>query len=222
MHMVDWLFVQRINMKNENELDKQIKAIWKYPVYDGITNIGNYLNAKHKILWILKEPNKDRPRQIWNHRDFHNCDVSIYPDWKRTYQKIIYVSYGILNTVFEYNNIPPFDGLNSEINGKNILRDIAIININKRGGGSNAIQRTIDNSYSQNSMFIQKQIKLINADIIINASRVWQLFSDLSDEKSTCLQKINIQYKMNGSKIIINCYHPNARIGEELYCNSIF
>lgn len=205
---------------NQEDFDNKITKIWDYPVLDGIVNQKRFASNKTKILWILKEPDKLNSTETWDHRDFHH-NVSCYNKWRATYQKIIYVSYGILNNVTNYWNLPEIDK-NAKINGVNILEDIALINLNKSGGGSVSNPTQIFNSYHNNKEFHLEHINWINSDLIINASRVWDIFNDLSCDKIVSLRKTNLQYSTNGKKLVVNTYHPNARFNEEVYCNSIF
>ena len=133
---------------NENELDQEIKTIWEYPVYDGITSIKNYRNAKFKILWILKEANKKKPKETWCQRELH-LEVSEYKKWRATYQKIIYTSYGILYNISKLNNIPDISG-SGYINKINVMKSLAVVNINKNGGTSRSDNKKIKDSYIKN------------------------------------------------------------------------
>jgi len=207
-------------ISRNNALDDQIIKEWKYPVFDGINNISVYKKSKYRILWIMKEPNKDRPREITNHRKFHK-NICIYDNWRRTYQKIIYVTYGILNNILTYSKLPEIDEY-ARINGKYIIDDLAIININKNGGNSKANQKIINDQYLKHKEFLLTQIKSIDPNIIINASRVWTLFSDITSSEYRSLKSANFQYAISNNRIIVNSYHPNSHYKEELYCNQIF
>jgi len=208
-------------MKDVAELDAEIRRIWNNAVVDGISDLKTFNSAPRKILWILKEPNKERPKQTWDHREFHHKGVHLgYDRWKNTYQKIIKTSYAILAGWKDIKLIG-FDPDSSYIEGENILSSVAIININKSGGTSSSLGQLIDGQYRAHRDFILNQIKVIDADIIINASRVDALYEDILPDPSQNLRKIKVKYKIDGKRILINTFHPNARIREELYCNSI-
>jgi hypothetical protein len=182
-------------------------------ISDGITDINIYNDIKPKILWILKEPN-DISESSWDQRDFHK-DVSTYNDWRRTYKLIIKTTYAIFNNIKEFDNIP------DEYNIRNILHKIAFINIKKKGGGAQANEAIIRNTYYRDKELILEQIDLINPDIIINCSRVWNFFIDLVSTHDTKPDN-EFQYGFKDNKLIIHAYHPNnTTTTNEKYFNNI-
>jgi hypothetical protein len=204
-------------MNKENHFDSIIYQNWKTPIYDGITNISKFRKSKIKILWILKEAHKAN-NTPWNHRDFHK-DVSGYKYWRKTYQKIMYVCHGIIYGKNCLEDISDIEN-NGTIDGENILESIAIINVNKSGIKSPfSFQHSINRAYHNKKEIILKQIEEINPDIIINSSRVWDLFTDLSSNKIEKAGKFN--FSRNKKRLIINCYHPNAFYSERKYCDTI-
>jgi len=194
-------------------------------VFDGITNQKRFKEVNPKILWILKESNTgDNPREKSCHRDFHK-NVTDYPLWRRTYKKIIYVVYGVLNKCFTYRNLHEITD-DAKIDGINVLEDIAIININKIGGDSMSKQSKINKEYDVHKEFLLEQIKAINPDIIINSSRVWNLFTDLVPEENIKeYGKQDLQYGITEEgRFVIHYYHPNQRkkgVTDLIYCNNI-
>ena len=215
-----------IVMKN-SKWDKKAQEEWlgKNLVFDGITNQKRFEKANPKILWILKEANKGEGKDDWwDHREFHE-DVSRYPRWPRTYQPIIWTAYGLLNKCYAWSDLPQINE-KALINGKNVLEDIAIININKKGGSSSSYQATIDKEYADHKKFLTDQISEINPDIIINSSGVFDLFTDFVPEENQRCFDDKIWYgKTKAGKFFIHYYHPNRRVKgftDELYCNHIF
>ena len=204
-------------LKTANALDREIDEIFKNPVYDGITSITNYLKATKRILWILKEANKSSQKDSWYHRDFHK-DITVYNKWKATYKRIIYTSYGILNNQRNWYKIPWIQN-DSTINDINVMKQIAIININKSGGTSVSDNSFIQKVYVEKKNFILKQIKSIEPDIIINCSSVYELTEDLKNIYK--LRKNKYSYSSN-QIILLEAYHSNARnITDEEYFNGI-
>lgn len=204
-------------LKTANALDREIDEIFKNPVYDGITSITNYLKATKRILWILKEANKSSQKDSWYHRDFHK-DITVYNKWKSTYKRIIYTSYGILNNQRNWYKIPWIQN-DSTINDINVMKQIAIININKSGGTSVSDNSFIQKVYVEKKNFILKQIKSIEPDIIINCSSVYELTEDLKNIYK--LRKNKYSYSSN-QIILLEAYHSNARnITDEEYFNGI-
>lgn len=211
-------------MKMAYSFDKKIRNNWDNAVIDGITNINRYKANETKLLWILKEPNKENPEEIFSHRNFHK-DVSRYTKWQNTYRRIIYVSYGIINKQYKWHDIPDFKE-NSKIENVNILEDIAIININKSGGSSTSNDSFINKVYIEKKDLLIDQINSINPDVIINASRVYSLFYDLniSSQRINKLNTIKTEYFKRKDRLVINTYHPNCRVKnvtDEVYVGSI-
>jgi len=206
----------------ENEFDEIIKEHWKNPVLDGITNLNNYKKSKYKILWILKEANKSGGNdEEWVHREFHK-NVTQYTRWWATYKKIIYVSYGILHNNYDWDSIPDVDKGTERIDGKCILEDIAIININKSGGGSTSSQSMINKHYREKRKILLQQIDGIEPDIIINASRCEDLFKDIAQEsRISTLSNSSLKYFVTNNRLVMNYYHPASRFPTHKYCNDL-
>jgi hypothetical protein len=206
-------------IEKEKELDLKMSKIWDNPRLDGITDFEKYIKAPVKILWILKEPNE---KKGGNHRNFHK-DVRDYGLWTRTYANIMRVVYGILNEVYDYDNIPKIDTSECTIDDQILLDEIAIININKSGGGSSTNQRRLEQGYEQDNKreFLKKQIEFINPEIIINSHRINKFISDQIGENN--IVKIHGErFGFNNSRLIIDTSHPNT-IGysNKNYCNNI-
>ena len=102
-----------------------------------------------------------------------------------------------------------------------VLEEIAIININKSGGGSNTPSGKLDTEYKRDGVkdFLFKQIEFINPDIIINAHLVSQFFCDQVGTNEIIVTK-GARYSKNHNRLLIWTRHPN-RAHEISYCNSI-
>jgi hypothetical protein len=201
-----------LNVEELIVLEKSLPNIYgNNIIFDGITDITEYNNTPIKILWILKEPN-DPNKSSWDLRLLHK-NVSKYSKWRRTYKLIIKISYAIINNIFKFEDIP------NENEIKNILNNIAIINVNKVGGTSKSNDKIINDIYNKYKNTILQQIKYIEPIVIINCSRVNKIKEDLQNK---IIQQKNIfsaSFFNNG--IIINAYHPNCRYKHNLYFNNI-
>lgn len=205
-------------ISNEDFFDKTIKQNWGKDglsvVFDGITNLEKYSKSPIKILWILKEGN-ERKHEDRNHREFHSC-VTWYSGWKSTYKNIILTSYGMLNNC-SFEKLPVLDE-DAKVNNQYVMDYIALININKNGGGGTANDSVIKANYAKHKEILLQQIHEINPDIIINCSRVSQLFNDISMQYGLTKMKyyskefeLLVNYAQNSSKLIIDYWHPNVR-----------
>ena len=204
-------------IKQQDKLDVEISKIWEHPFLDGITEYDLYVKAPVKILWVLKEPNGTKGG---NHREFH-LNVKDYTRWQNTYGNIMIVSYGILDGDKDFNEIPPIDKDECTINGSIILDEIAIINVNKSGGGSVTPWGRIEKEYNRDGVkdFLLKQIEFINPDVIINTHSVKKFFIDQVGDNE--IKKINAEeYSVNKNRLIIWTTHPN-RANKKYYCNNI-
>ena len=212
---------------NNSDFDETIKKEWPSPVmYDGITNIDRYKKANQKILWILKETNENGKGDDRYHRDFH-VDVTVYPYWKRTYKKIILSSYGIINNK-TYTDMLDFSNDKTLKGNYEILNDVAFINVNKTGGKAQSQDWFISECYQKHKETLLIQIDEISPDVIINCSRVKEVFEDISKQYDlankvfTSQDKYTVNYACNNKKLIIDYWHPNSRIENDWYCTQIF
>ncbi len=205
--------------------------------FDGIANINTYVNSPKKILWILKEGNwgddgsdemqsaekikeeklsKEVIAKNKRMKEYYE-DITAYSDWKRTFSKILYTNYGIIEGVDNYNKMPNLD-VDAKINGKNYLENCVFLNLKKIPGHSTSNMSVIRRFYNQHKPYILKQIKAVDADIIINASGVYELAKDLFPEGNYNDKQY---FTKDNNKLVIDVYHPNARVGSEEYINNI-
>jgi hypothetical protein len=217
--------------ETEDEFDSVIKQEWGLPiVYDGITNIDEYTKAPIKILWILKEGNEGEKQEERYHRDFHLDDhiVVYYSRWKSTYKNIILTTYGILYNI-PYKHIPSLSE-DSTVNGEYMLNKIALINVNKNGGGGSSNRNVIEANYTKHKNILLQQIDGINPDIIINCSRVKRLYEDVAEKygmekkQFTSEFELKVNFAENSSKLLIDYWHPNVRsyyVSSEAYQKQI-
>ncbi|WP_461257386.1 hypothetical protein [Treponema sp. R80B11-R83G3] len=208
--------------EKENELDEEMKTIWENPCVDGITEYSLYKDEPVKILWILKE--KNGSDCSITHRDFH-IDVRRYTRWQATYANIMYVSYGIREGIKYFSEIPHINKEVCTIGKENeiVLDKIAIININKSGGGSRTPKGKMIKEYERPGVkdFLFKQIEFINPDIIINTHGVENFFNDQVGSNEIINFEYNAErYAINKNKLIIWTTHP-CGAHQESYCNNI-
>jgi hypothetical protein len=212
----------------EKELDNKIKTIWLNPFLDGITNYDLYSKASIKLLWILKEPNGRNNSESRDMRIYH-ADVSGYDYWQVTFRNMIRIGHAIIDGIYEFNDIPPINYSNATIGQEElvILDDIAIINVNKTGGGSSSDQIFLNNEYERRGVkeLLFEQIELINPQIIINSHHVEKFFKDQIGD-SEILRK-NTQGLANFAytedrRLIIFTDHPGQRnYSDKVYCDNI-
>jgi hypothetical protein len=202
----------------QNELDNEISKIWEHPHFDGIIHYELYQKARIKLLWILKEPSNTKGG---NSREFCLNVKDYNPYWQNTFGNIMRVAYGILDGDKDYTEIPPINKKECTIGDSIILDEIAIININKSGGGKITLPGKLDREYERAGVkeFLLKQIEFIAPEIIINSHGVRPFFIDQTGGNET--KKINAEeYAVNNNRLIIWTTHP-TRAEPKSYCNNI-
>jgi hypothetical protein len=152
-------------MQSEYEqIIQSMRSIDSETIADGAVELDRYIQAKIKILWVLRETNGGGS---WDLRDFLKQPFS-YNKWHSTFGSVAKISHCLLN------NIKPED-LNFDAKSVvKALKYIAVININKKGGGSR-----IGPSYELHSKrfvdIIQSQIQLLSPELIIAAGTLDKL-----------------------------------------------
>ena len=214
--------------KKENEFDSIIRKKWGLPVvYDGITCIDSYKSAPVKILWILKEGNENVEQDERDHRDFHTDVAKYYSGWKATYKNVILPTYGMLHNL-DYKDLPALAD-DAKVNGEYVLDKIALINVNKNGGGSQANSSVIEENYTKHKDVLLQQIEGISPEVIINCSRVNRLFDDVCKKYNLTKNKFDfrpefdyvVDYAASPERLLINYWHPGAHITDESYQKQI-
>lgn len=183
-------------------------------------------NANRRLLIITKELNDT---EAWNVREEtgrQNCAAFSYQKGVPFIKNLRMWSYGLLNSTSDY--YPEFDkSRDMNVSGPFFENaPIAHINCKKQCGGAKINQKTLSEYINKYSIFLKKQIALYNADIIIccgsaNGQNIIldfvksQYLKDMHIVEGTCNW---IYYSPSTGKIVIDSYHPSARIGyQEVY-----
>jgi hypothetical protein len=228
--------IEKLKQK-EKEIAAEIYAIESgieglKPVADGIINIEDYVNAKYKILWILKEVhddwvvNKNGKRQCggWN----LTCAGEDQPEG--LYARIMNKPKSIYNFVAPRRIMLAsyciFEGTTDVIQNRDeskmfkALSSVAYINIKKIPGGSKAIEKQLKEAVEnkKNMAILQKQIETYNPDIII-CGHTLEFFSptssilkrDVKDKKTFCSNPDSRLCYYPLDKLYINTNHPSHK-----------
>jgi len=215
--------------KQQQDLDNQITNLYEQgddadvlPLFDGVVNPVNYFNSNPKILWILKEPHdgtddKGNPNGGgWPYREDLNDNFSKYSK-NKTWKKIAYTSYGILNHCF-YIDIKAKDK-NLEV--FEVIRDISFINIKKTPGRTESKYREIKKAYAISCKVLHQQINLFNPDVIIGGGILNFLINDLGLEEFK-KEGHGLKYYIKDKTLFIDAYHPSSfNLTDEEYANQI-
>ncbi|MBO4720456.1 MAG: hypothetical protein J5658_11360 [Prevotella sp.] len=193
------------------------------PVTDGVMDIDEYLKSSPRIMWVLKEPWDDIDENGipcgggWDMSEVFEKDDA----WKnRTWQPIIYASYGITNRCLWKD----MDWIRDDTRMANVLKKIAYINVSKMPGYTKSDGEKIRSAYSNWRDVLLEQIKMYEPQIII-FGYTFELFkNDLMGMDTEPIYRedgvIHV-YEKDGAKLL-DVYHPNQRIiSRELYIDSI-
>ncbi|MEX6627232.1 hypothetical protein [Tenacibaculum salmonis] len=201
-------------IKNKcEEISEKIKKIGKENnenyVIDGIINLNKYLEAKNKILWILKEANSEGSswsyiNKFQDKKWLNKCGKSI-----PTIKRVMYTTYGILRNP-KWENIP--DAKDEKCFEP--LQEIALLNIKKIPGGGNSNPKSITEAYNRNCKLLNLQVKTYNPDIIIfgNTFQYFKTadFPNIKETKREISTFGNHSYN-TGDKLYIHTWHPAVR-----------
>lgn len=196
-------------------------------ITDGIVNeskFGKYPESNLKILWILKEVNAKDQSESWDLTEFLWCrkekeeGLFNYDRWKSTFGLIVKVSWGLLNGLCKFEQIPK-----DLKNAADILDYIAVININKNPGSKRASWKRIKKSFldPENQKFLLQQIKEIKPNIIIGGNTLWLFYKN-----NVLLSNSDFNGKNWGTFkdgiLWIDAYHPNqTKITHEEYYRNV-
>lgn len=222
------------------EFDYKIENEWKGPhqdnqdsneeqnknsVLDGVVNPEKYLKAKYKILWILKQPygleeGGDLKKMLIKENWYDEMkEYNAY----RTWDPIIYVSYGMLNDSCQWCQWDDMDYVHENKEMPEFIQKIAIINVEKVSGTTRTSQNILKKAYNKNKVLLLEQIETYNPDIIIAGNTLPLFYEDLEInpiQKEHCYG--DCEWDTNNHRLYINAYHPSyGKRKEEAYVNTI-
>jgi hypothetical protein len=207
-----------------NLISEQIKQIGIdndcHFVIDGIIDTKKYLNAKYRVLWVLKEANSEC--DTWSYLEKFKDEEWLYRCGKSvpTLKRMIYTTYGILRNC-QWSEIPDAN------NEKSFepLQEIAIINIKKIPGGSASDPETIQSAYYENQELLKLQIETYNPNVVIFGNTMQFFcksdFDGLENAEKQITEYGNHYYDTN-DKLYIHTWHPAIRgVADEDYVMDI-
>ncbi len=186
--------------------EQVLKSIRRYDpqtVIDGAVVPARYAVAKPRILWVLREPNADNGG-AWDLREFLRKDSRLfgYPQWHCTYSALAKISHGLINCspAKHVGRLRPRAVVDA-------IRDVAVINVSKRGGkGKVEWGRLIPNAQDFTS-FVERQIAALAPEIVIAAGS-YKLLPESLREKSASLQgRVIGAVRLSQKMWLLRCYH---------------
>lgn len=169
-----------------------------------------YDKCNPRIMWILREPHGGGGNSLIEYVNNLSNPYENKSNWGSTYSVISKVTYGILNNYLPFGewiyNIPEL--LKS-------LSKIAIINLNKLGGGSKINWGLFKNNVLRQKMIIKQQISILHPNIII-CGGTWYFLVEYK-----IIEDIKLNDKSAGrlgDTIFIDVYHPaQTKISHRTY-----
>ncbi len=176
------------------------------PIQDGIISLSDYLVSKYRIMWVLKDANSIGDSD-WDQVDTIKrfSENGLDHAWKKTFQHIAYITFGILNNL-KWENIPDIDDKNSPVS--KILKSIAFINVKKIPGGNTSKDNELWEYSERYKDLLVDQIEKFEPNIVIfgNTLRYLLPHLNLSEDVETYN---NINFTSSNGKLLINICHPN-------------
>ena len=204
------------------KVDKQLLELQSRDpsiVPDGAVDLERYLTVRPRILWILREPNGPDPCDPWDLRQFLREELSTYKSWQATYGLVVKVSHGLLNGCKPWG-----DWANRARCIADCLRRVAVININKRGGGSRVNWKRLYQASLDFGEIVCQQVEALDPQIVILGG-TWGI---LPKELETQLSDLNNNSDSDFASVAVEgttyvrAYHPSqTRIRHETYYNRI-
>lgn len=198
---------------NKREALHQLFTEWEaaVPVYkgafirDGIVNEAAYEKARPRVLFISKETNLVAGKPAYDYSEMlsqepGNMFVKRLAQWAYGFQ----------------HKWPAFEQLSGNKDAAiwvDVLAQIAFLDVKKSGGTGKANDREIEQHIVMNRPWLQKQIEIIDPDVIVCTLRskalVMALF-ELSDKQwvQTPFNRCVFKY---GSAAVVDFYHPSGR-----------
>lgn len=194
-------------MKSKTEKLNKLFDEWEYSnkeyknkfVKDGINNEELFNKAKHKILFITKEPNNPKQeagdfREWWKEKLAYSFSFRI-AEW----------SYGILN------NFPEYDEIWKDNRPHDSIQQIAFMNLKKCGGGGSAEYDRMMNHANLNFTYLHKQIEIIQPDLIITGTSWPELRNSIFQNIVWVPSGYGIEIAKFKQAKVIDFYHPSSR-----------
>jgi hypothetical protein len=195
-------------------------------VIDGAINLEKYLNSKHKILWLLKEPYSTEDQSFAYKEMFTSKEL--YEDFFKnvavsTWHPIIYISYSILHNYLYWEEL---SYIRENPKMCDVVNEISIINANKNFSltGTYTIDSNLENGFEKFKSINLQQIENLNPEILIfgNTFYLYKKYLEITESNLTFKTDDNTLkiYEKNG-KIYFDANHPAKRISREKYINPI-
>jgi hypothetical protein len=182
---------------------------------DGAVEAFSYWQEPRRIVYLLKEVNVAEGEAAWDLPSF-------LLEAKRgaTWNMIAYWTFGLLNALPRWADVP---SANVDFRWE-WLRRIAVVNLNKAGGGASSDHRRLREIAVRDADLLREQLSLLDPDVVVCGGT-----GDLAAEflfDSAPLRRLesgaNLIDSRNGRAVVFAVAHPQSRCrGAELYASVI-
>lgn len=195
---------------------------------DGEEENKSWALAKPRILFVTKDQNAGK-ESAWDVRtEIGRRDIKRHCIQSAFYRNLMYQLFGIHNTTS--SKVADFEFQNKEAIDLFDNYPLARINIKKEAGESRISNRTVKDYLERDAQFIEKQIKILDPDIIFccgysaNIECTGNLILNFLNEHGYNFVQFDcwIYYDESSNTIAINNYHlsvlnpPHAKIYREM------
>lgn len=204
----------------ENKLVKE--KPFTQPIYDGVSDIGEYLSQSPKIMWMLKEPYEDSTESGKpTGGDWAITDVLKKEDaWKSSnmWKLMIQINFGIRNNL----NWDDMDYIENNPKMAEELKKMAYINLSKMPGNTTSNDGDLWGCYNVWKNILFEQIELYKPDVII-FGKTFQFFKNdlkiVGDPICSVSGNWSVDAYKKDDMIFIDAYHPSRKGGERTWDN---
>ncbi len=190
-----------VDLKAHERVLESIRQYDPETVADGPVVPARYATAHPRVLWVLRETHGGGD---WDLREFlgHDSKLFSYPSWHSTFGALAKISHGLIRSL----PAAAIERLSAR-SAVDALRDVAVINVNKRGGERNVDWDTFPGDVQDFRSFVDMQIATLDAEILIAAGTADLLPDSLrADSKELQHRKIGA-VRISDSGWLVKCYH---------------
>jgi len=176
---------------------------------------GSYWQERRRIVYVLKEVNVTEGEGAWDLASFL-LEAKRGPTWNM----ITYWTFGLLTGFPKWADVPQAD----EEFRRRWLRRIAVVNLNKSGGGASSNQRALREIAARDADLLREQLLLLDPTVVIcggTGELAAQLLFDRPMTRRLESGALLVNPK-DGRPLVLGVAHPHARRrGEKMYASVV-
>jgi len=190
--------------EEEEKLFAELKSADPQIITDGVVDEEEYLAAKPRILYLMKEVNGGSG---WDLREFLRDEGGRSHTWNTVARWT--------EAILALDEEKPWSywANDHEKRRETMLKKICTVNLKKTSGGGSSRMESICEAAMANSRFLRRQLSLYQADIIVCCGTASVYGA------ACCREELHwkptsrgIWYAMDGRTAVIEFYHPAAHV----------